>query len=63
MIDSSVRALYGDRKGSIRVPVYKEDRIRGNVGDIDPLKKVPSKRARSRVKKGRLFGVSWTQGF
>ena len=27
-------------------------RIRGTLGDIDPLNKVPLKRARSRVKKG-----------
>ena len=27
--------------------------MRGSLGDIDPLKKVPCKRARSRVKKGR----------
>ena len=33
-------------------------RIRGNFGDIDPLKKVPVKRAKSRVKKGPLLGVS-----
>ena len=28
--------------------------IRGTLGDIDPLNKVPFKRARSRVKKGPL---------
>ena len=28
--------------------------IRGTLGDRDPLKKVPFKRARSRVKKGPL---------
>ena len=27
-------------------------RIRGTLGDIDPLNKVPFKRARSRVQKG-----------
>ena len=27
-------------------------RIKGTLGDIDPLKKVPLKRARSRVQKG-----------
>ena len=30
-------------------------RIRGALGDIDPLNKVPSKRARSRVQKGLLL--------
>ena len=30
-------------------------RIRGTLGDIDPLNKVPSKRARSRVQKGPLL--------
>ena len=29
-------------------------RIRGTLGDIDPLNKVPCKRARSRVQKGPL---------
>ena len=29
-------------------------RIRGTLGDIDPLNKVPFKRARSRVQKGPL---------
>ena len=29
-------------------------RNRGTLGDIDPLNKVPCKRARSRVKKGPL---------
>ena len=29
-------------------------RIRGTLGDIDPLNKIPFKRARSRVKKGPL---------
>ena len=33
-------------------------RIRGTFGDIDPLNKVPFKRARSRVWKGPLEGVS-----
>ena len=33
-------------------------RIRGTLGDIDPLNKVPFKRARSRVQKGPLQGVS-----
>ena len=33
-------------------------RIRGTLGDIDPLNKVPFKRAKSRVKKGPLLGVS-----
>ena len=28
------------------------DRIRGTLGDVDPLSKVPFKRARSRVQKG-----------
>ena len=36
-------------------------RIRGTlVGDIDRLNKVPCKRARRRVKKGPLYGVSLT---
>ena len=30
-------------------------RTRGTLGDIDPLNKVPFKRARSRVKKGPLL--------
>ena len=30
------------------------DRIRGTLGDIDPLNKVPFKRATSRVQKGPL---------
>ena len=30
---------------------------RGILGDIDPVNKVPFKRARSRVKKGSLLGV------
>ena len=30
-------------------------RIRGTLGDIDPLNKVPFKRARSRVQKGSLL--------
>ena len=30
------------------------DRIRGTLGDIDPLNKVPFQRARSRVQKGPL---------
>ena len=30
-------------------------RIRGTLGDIDPLNKVPSKRARSRVQEGPLL--------
>ena len=29
-------------------------RIRGTLGDIDPLNRVPFKRARSRVQKGPL---------
>ena len=29
-------------------------RIKGTLGDIDPLNKVPVKRARSRVKKGHI---------
>ena len=33
-------------------------RIRGPLGDIDPLNKVPFKRATSRVQKGPLLGVS-----
>ena len=33
-------------------------RIRGALGDKDPLNKVPLKRARSRVQKGPLLGVS-----
>ena len=33
-------------------------RIRGTLGDTDPLNKVPVKRATSRVKKGPLQGVS-----
>ena len=32
--------------------------IRGTLGDIDPLKKVPFKRARSRVQKVPFYGVS-----
>ena len=31
-----------------------EVRIRGTLGDIDPLNNVPFKRARSRVQKGPL---------
>ena len=31
-------------------------RIRGTLGDIDPLNKVPFKRAGSRVKKGPFKG-------
>ena len=31
------------------------DRIRGTLGDIDPLSTVPFKRAISRVKKGPLL--------
>ena len=30
------------------------DRIRGTLGDIDPLNKVPFKRARRKVQKGPL---------
>ena len=33
-------------------------RIRGTLGDIDPLNKAPFKRARRRVQKGPLQGVS-----
>ena len=33
-------------------------RIRGTLGDIDPLNKVPFTRAPSRVQKGPLQGVS-----
>ena len=33
-------------------------RIRGTLGDIDPLNKVPFKRAKSRVQKGPFSGVS-----
>ena len=33
-------------------------RIRGALGDIDPLNQVPFKTAISRVKKGPLLGVS-----
>ena len=33
-------------------------RIRETLGDIDPLTKVPFKRAKSRVKKGLVPGVS-----
>ena len=33
-------------------------RIRGTLGDIDPLNRLPFKRARSRAKKGLLSGVS-----
>ena len=32
--------------------------IRGTLGDIDPLNKVLFRRARSRVKKGPVSGVS-----
>ena len=43
------------------------DRIRGTLGDADPLNKVPFKRATSRVKKGPVslvlprirMGVLW----
>ena len=34
------------------------DRITGTLGDFDPLNKVPSKRARTRVQKGPLQGGS-----
>ena len=34
------------------------DRIRGILGDIDPLNEVPFKRAGTGVKKGPLAGVS-----
>ena len=33
-------------------------RIKGTLGDIDPLSKVPSRRATSRAKKGPPYGVS-----
>ena len=33
-------------------------RLRGTLGDIDPLNKVPFKRAISRVNRGPLFAVS-----
>ena len=45
-----------DMSGTATVGV----RIRGTLGDIDRLNKVPCKRARSRVKKGPLYGVSLT---
>ena len=38
--------------------VLLEVRIRGTLGDIDPLSTVPFKRATSRVKKDSLKGVS-----
>ena len=37
-------------------------KVRGNLGDIDPLNKVPLKRAISGVKKGPLYGVSLILG-
>ena len=33
-------------------------RIRGTLGDVDPLNRVHFKRATSRVQKGPLYGVS-----
>ena len=38
-------------------------RIWGTLGEIDPLNKVPVKRAISRLKKGLLYGVSLGLGF
>ena len=41
-------------KSSSTEELYVGVRIRGTLGDIDPLNKVPVKRARSRAQKGRL---------
>ena len=40
--------------GRCKAPLLLGVRIRGTLGAIDPLNKVPSKRATSRVQKGPL---------